>query len=162
MELRRKMLIMEPLIICNRQIDEARQAKMNDIQYFLTAGYFPVDLMLHYWVSYVLAFLPEKDLTILIDDLQITVVQICANTVMKYSTQNDEEVTFICFTSDLCNLDESKIVYIIAHEFAHAFLGHDGTGSCEIELQTDQKVIDWGFEKELRESEISYIFAHCI
>jgi hypothetical protein len=62
------------------------------------------------------------------------------------------------FVSDLCGHPLDEILYTIAHEFAHIYLGNSTyIDNSEMEIEADKQVIKWGFEKELKLSSQSYI-----
>lgn len=142
-------------------VTEKQKLRMDEISYQLTGGRFPLDDRLGFWwIPFVLSRLPDEDLNYLLYELNIDVVQVCANTVFKARHFNNSETVYVCFESGLCDFSQSKIIYIIAHEFAHAFLGHSATDpdiTKECEIQADEQVIKWGFEKELKRSRMSYI-----
>jgi len=144
---------------------EERKDLLGEINDQLLSGCFPADMKMYYWIPYTLSRLPREDLDYIMYDLRAEVTQICFNTVVKLhfpAQPLEEERIHVCFTSDLCKCSKSKIVYIIAHEFAHAFLGHHSMMSFEnphaLEIAADEQVIKWGFEKELKKSGISYIY----
>ncbi len=141
----------------SRIIDAEKQEIMGAIQNELSADFFPIDPRLSEWISVVLSYLPEEERDYFIYDLRIGIIQVYFNTVFKFAAIENKDRIFICFTSDLCNLPPSEIIYIIAHEFAHALLNHYIFATLEMEIQADQQVIDWGFEKELDDSGCSYI-----
>ncbi len=143
---------------------------VQEIHYQVISGGFPMDSKLENYVLYTLAGLPKKDRDYLMYDLGVTVMQFCSNTVMRFPTkitynrsdtaekETVEEKIYICFVSDVCKQSKPKIIYTIAHQFAHAFLGHSYHCSedSKCEYEADQQVIKWGFEKELIKSGISY------
>ncbi|MDP2688783.1 MAG: hypothetical protein Q8P48_01600 [Deltaproteobacteria bacterium] len=110
--------------------------------------------------------LPEEDLDYLLYNRVIRVIQPVVNTVIELNDLNlslrDEEgrITLAVFHSDLCEKPSSEIVYVIAHEFAHIFLGH-ATNKInvdkECEIKADEQVIKWGFEEELKKTPYNYI-----
>ncbi|HAJ27073.1 MAG TPA: hypothetical protein DCG53_07490 [Syntrophus sp. (in: bacteria)] len=58
-------------------------------------------------------------------------------------------------------------VYTIAHELAHAYLGHSyfvnsDEEAKENEIKADQQVIKWGFKKELMSDPDNYIYGNGI
>ena len=65
----------------------------------------------------------------------------------------------ICITPDLFNDPIECILYLIAHELAHAFLDHDLSQEDKAkEIEADRQAIKWGFEKELRATPYNYLF----
>lgn len=111
--------------------------------------------------------LPEQDLDYLLYNRVLRVLQPVVNTVIELNELNlsmrDEKgrITLLVFHSGLCDRPDAEITYTIAHEFAHVFLGHatndiDADAACE-EL-ADRKVIEWGFEEELKCTPYNYIY----
>lgn len=154
---------------------------------FLGNGLWPYDARLDFILPNTLVRLPDNDLVYLMDEINIQVVQISANTVIKIPSGNlpfepqahfiplkqvESDVWFITFETGIFDVTLSQTTYTIAHEFAHAFLGHDfndeqiskkmqnfkGETAPPEELETDKKVIEWGFEDEVRDSDMSYIY----
>jgi hypothetical protein len=72
---------------------------------------------------------------------------------------------FISLRSDFMDMPKPEQIYTIAHELAHIFFEH-GRGQAETgkhlarqnELEADEKVIQWGFEKELKKTPCNYKF----
>lgn len=76
-------------------------------------------------------------------------------------------VWLICLRNDLITNDKDEIIYTIAHELAHAYLEHSGTSSSleqakTLEIEADQKVLDWGFETELKNTPDNFIYGNGI
>jgi len=110
--------------------------------------------------------LPEEDLDYLLYNRVMRVIQPVVNTVIELNELNlsikDEKgrITLLVFHSALCDRPLEEITYTIAHEFAHVFLGHatnDISVDKECEEQADRKVIEWGFEEELKKTPYNYI-----
>ncbi len=83
-----------------------------------------------------------------------------SNTVYKRKI-NSGDCWLVFFQSDLWDQKrkDEEILYTIAHELAHLFYEHDGGGrACEQEKEADRKVIEWGFEEELRATPHNYLF----
>jgi len=75
------------------------------------------------------------------------------------------EVNLIIFSPQIVKRTKPSAIYTIAHELAHAFLGHGITGGSmdmlrEREIEADQQVIKWGFEKELKADPDNYIYGN--
>ncbi|MFQ5735392.1 MAG: hypothetical protein ACE5GY_00840 [Thermodesulfobacteriota bacterium] len=110
--------------------------------------------------------LPEEDLDTLLYNRVIRIIQPVVNTVIELNDLNlslrDEKgrITLVVFRSELCDKPSAEITYVIAHEFAHVFLGH-ATNQINVdegcETEADTQVIKWGFEEELRETPYNYI-----
>ena len=154
---------------------------------FLGNGLWPYDARLDIVLPNTLVRLPDNDLVYLMDEMNIQVVQISANTVIKIPSRNlpfepqahfiplkqvESDVWFITFETGICDVTLPQTNYTIAHEFAHAFLGHfsnddeiskkmqnfTGETAPPEELETDKKLVEWGFESDMRDSEMSYIY----
>ena len=83
-----------------------------------------------------------------------------SNTVYKRNIISGE-CWLVFLQTDLWNQEkkDDEILYTIAHELAHLFFQHDGGGrACEQEKEADRKVIEWGFEKELKATPHNYLF----
>jgi hypothetical protein len=83
-----------------------------------------------------------------------------SNTVYKRNIISGE-CWLVFFQTDLCNQEkkDDEILYTIAHELAHLFFEHDAQSDlCAKENEADRKVIEWGFEKELRATPHNYLF----
>ena len=155
--MKKKQFIEGKIVEVDMPLDEIKKL----IAERMITGAFPCENDLEVYLPQVLSRIPEKDLEYLLFELDIVIMQFAANTVIKFETP--EEVigkTFVAFQSNLTELSKSKRTYIIAHEFAHVFLGHDHgmiERVPEAEIEADNLVIKWGFEKELRESGLSYL-----
>lgn len=94
------------------------------------------------------------------------VIQPAMNTFAPLDLPQDDSkvsrLTLILFVSNLCDYDRNDVLYTIAHEFAHVYLGHRSlycrTHKKIIEADADTLVMKWGFEGELRGAQWSYIF----
>ncbi len=112
--------------------------------------------------------LPEEDLNVLLFDKVIRIMQPVVNTVIELNDLNlslrdaSGRITLVVFHSLLCEKPPAEITYIIAHEFAHVFLGH-ATNQINVdkgcEKEADRLVLKWGFEEELKASPFNYIYA---
>jgi len=83
-----------------------------------------------------------------------------SNTVYKRNIISGE-CWLVFFQTDLWNQEkkDDEILYTIAHELAHLFFEHDRGGrACAQEKEADRKVIEWGFEKELKATPHNYLF----
>jgi len=61
----------------------------------------------------------------------------------------EEEGKIFC-NPRLVNMAKNVAIGILAHEFAHLFLGHTGARSLQCEYQADELACQWGFKKEVR------------
>jgi len=85
-----------------------------------------------------------------------------ANTVYKRELFSSE-CWLVFFQTDLWDntKKDEEILYTLAHELAHLFFEHDAHADlCAKENEADRKVIEWGFEKELRATPHNYIFGN--
>lgn len=72
-------------------------------------------------------------------------------------------VSFVSLSSSVTDSPSSEATYTIAHELAHAYLGHlqlsaNLSDAQNNEMEADRQVIKWGFEKELRACPDNYLF----
>ncbi len=72
-------------------------------------------------------------------------------------------VNLVLLSPSITERADESAIYIIAHELSHAYLGHSMfVGSTEDakkrEIEADEQVIKWGFEKELRSEPDNYIY----
>ena len=111
--------------------------------------------------------LPEEDLDDLLFEKVLRIVQPIVNTVIELNDLNLSlrdsagRIMLMAFESTLCDRPAHEQTYIIAHEFAHVFLGHatnQAEQSTECEIEADEQVIQWGFEEELKGSAFNYIY----
>ena len=56
----------------------------------------------------------------------------------------------IFFDPKVLKMPKDVAIGLIAHEFAHLFLGHDGGGGLKDEDAADAFAIQWGFAKEVK------------
>tara|TARA_B100000315_G_scaffold220978_1_gene224045 strand:+ start:364 stop:882 length:519 start_codon:yes stop_codon:yes gene_type:complete len=76
-------------------------------------------------------------------------------------------VWLIILSQDILKKPNHEIIYTLSHELAHAFLEHSlGVDSLDIakerEIEADKKVIEWGFENELKKTPYNYIYGNGI
>jgi hypothetical protein len=111
--------------------------------------------------------LPEEDLDHLLFEKVLRVIQPIVNTVIELNDLNlslrdsTGKIMLMAFESALCDRPAHETTYIIAHEFAHVFLGHATNRTplnTECEIEADELVIRWGFEEELKKSPFNYIY----
>ena len=83
----------------------------------------------------------------------------------------------ISLRPELLDAPQSELIYVIAHELAHVYLEHapgfpgapsseektkyKNPNCTEYDIEADQLVLNWGFEKELRSVDYNYIFSLC-
>lgn len=111
--------------------------------------------------------LPEEDQDFLLYEKVIRIIQPVANTVIELNglnlsiRDNSGKIVIMAFESGLCDRPPSEVIYFIAHEFAHVFLGHatnQGDSGDECEIKADEQALRWGFGEELRSSSFNYIY----
>jgi len=74
-------------------------------------------------------------------------------------------IWLVCLSSDILNKSKKESLYTLAHEFAHVYLEFPNTestieGVLERENEIDKQVIKWGFESELRHTELNYMYGN--
>jgi hypothetical protein len=60
----------------------------------------------------------------------------------------DEENIYL--DPDLLKEPKDVAIGTIAHEFAHLFLGHTGSGSLQQDYEADNLAENWGFKKQIK------------
>jgi hypothetical protein len=75
------------------------------------------------------------------------------------------EVHIIVLSPGVIDVSVSETIYTIAHELAHAYLGHgqpvsDLNVAKNNEMEADRQVIRWGFEKELKACPHNYLLGN--
>jgi hypothetical protein len=122
------------------------------------------DYNFRYYLKECLLRLPVEDLRAIAYDRNIHLVNSVSNTVLHldpilYDPGKGDRV-LVVFVVNFSKCEPHEILYVIAHEFAHVFLGHydmtkwKGEAS---ELEADRQVIKWGFERELRRTDSRYL-----
>ena len=145
-------------------IDRREEILANLFDHDLSAVY---DERLRGAIAETLNKLPEEDLDYLLFEKVLRIVQPIVNTVIELNDLNlslrdsTGRIMLMAFESNLCDRPPHEMTYIIAHEFAHVFLGHatnraEQNEECEVEA--DDLVIRWGFEEELKGSPFNYIY----
>lgn len=122
------------------------------------------DYNFRYYLKECLIRLPLEDLRAVAYDRNIHVMNSRGNTVLGldpifYDPGKGDRV-LVVLVVNFSKCEPHEIIYIIAHEFAHVFLGHyDRTKwkDEESELEADRQVIKWGFERELKRSNSHYL-----
>ena len=130
--------------------------RMHDIESIL-GGYHFSDPRFDSYLTDVLKRLPQ-DAFDFFSAKNLMFIQPPGNSFFEFDADLLEH-TLLIFTSDLCDESQAVILYTIAHEFAHVYLGHKQlTDDPYVELEADKQVIAWGFENELRKSGSSYLY----
>ena len=148
----------------DEQTDRCEEIMASLFDHDLSAVY---DERLRGAIAETLNRLPEEDLDYLLFERVLRIVQPIVNTVIELNDLNlslrdsTGRIMLMAFESALCDRPPHEITYIIAHEFAHVFLGHAtniAEQSAECEVEADEQVIEWGFEEELKKSPFNYIY----
>ncbi len=130
---------------------ENRQEKIDLIKEIIYSHFHFTEPGFDKYLISTLERLPFKDLEYFAYERNVFVFQAGTNYSFQFDPSNlGSDITIIVFTTDILNLERHEITYIIAHEFAHAYLKHPPLGSGDEELEADRQVIKWGFEKELK------------
>jgi hypothetical protein len=119
-----------------------------------------------YYLRECLLRLPIEDLKAIAYERNIHLINSTGNTVLHldpiiYDPGIGDRVLAV-FVINFSRYQPHEILYTIAHEFAHVFLGHYDRAKWkggESELQADRQVIAWGFENELRRCDSCYLRA---
>lgn len=148
----------------NERIDRRKEIDSNLFDNDLSVVY---DERLRGYVADTLNRLPEEDLDYLLYTKVIRIIQPVSNTVIELNELNlslkddSGKIILVAFESRLCDRGPVETTYIIAHEFAHIFLGH-ATNETRVdercEIMADEQVLKWGFEEELTGSPFNYIY----
>jgi len=67
----------------------------------------------------------------------------------------------VMLRSDLIDGDRDNFVYTVTHELAHVLLEHNSAkaeSGPQNEIEADQLVVKWGFEKELKAAPDNYLY----
>ena len=134
------------------------------IDYLISRIVLSDDYNLRYYLKECLLRLPFEDLKAIAYEKSIHIVNSTMNTVLHldpiiYDPGKGDRVLVI-FTMNFSTSPRHEILYVIAHEFAHVFLGHYDRSKWkneESELEADRQVVKWGFEGELRKSDSRYL-----
>lgn len=115
------------------------------------------------YVKLFLTRLPNDAYNFFIYEIDLLIIQPQVNTIDRYIIDNGtKEIKFVLFVTDLCKSSKDEIIYTIAHEFAHLYLGHDGVNKSALdgsqEIKADQLVEEWGFGNEMKNSSWSYLY----
>jgi hypothetical protein len=110
--------------------------------------------------------LPLEDLKSLVYERNIHILATLGNAVVNLDPvlydPGKGHMVLIVFTANFSKQQPADILYIIAHEFAHVFLGHYDRARWkggESELEADRRVVQWGFGRELRQAASAYLKA---
>jgi hypothetical protein len=122
------------------------------------------DYNFRFYLRECLARFPLADLKSIVYEKNLHVVATMQNAVVSaepvlYDAGKGDRV-LIVFATNFSKCKPHETLYIIAHEFAHVFLGHYDRANWkgeESEVEADRQVVKWGFERELRESGFSYL-----
>ena len=126
-------------------------------------------------ITEVFARIPEQDKEVLLEKRNIhfilpetcTAEIIFANPLISTDERYGPMIPIwlICLSNDLLAADKDEFIYTLAHELAHSYFEHSGVASsieklkaCEIEA--NRKVVEWGFEVELKKCPDSYLYGN--
>jgi hypothetical protein len=123
------------------------------------------DFNFKYYFRECLMRLPLRDLKAITYEKNIHILKSTANTVLSidpllYDPGKGDRV-LIVFVTNFSKCPSHEIMYIIAHEFAHVYLGHYDRSQWaghKSELEADDQVKKWGFEEELKKSSFDYTY----
>ena len=118
----------------------------------------------------VLDRIPEDDLSDLDHNKKITFIYVdnCLTHPLFLTPPTSGDllsVWLIILETGFAKRKEHEIAYTIAHELAHAFLGHlpfakNEKEAVDRERAADKKVIEWGFENELNKTSYNYLYGN--
>jgi len=115
------------------------------------------DFNFTYYLRECLMRLPDHDLKGIAYERNVHILKTTANTVLDlrpilYAAGKGDNV-LVVFVTNFSRCPPHEVMYIIAHEFAHVYLGHyDETRYMgeQSEAEADDLLLKWGFEEELR------------
>ncbi len=121
------------------------------------------DSNFNYYLKECLIRLPLRDLKAITYERNVHILKTAANTVLSinpllYDPGKGDKV-LVVFVTNFWKCPAHQIMYIIAHEFAHVYLGHyDRTrwAGDASEVEADEQVTKWGFEEEWKRSRFEY------
>jgi hypothetical protein len=121
------------------------------------------DSIFTHYLKECLMRLPIKDLKAIIYEKDIHILQTHANTVLSidpllYDSGKGDKV-LVVFVTNFWKCPAHQIMYIIAHEFAHVYLGHYDKSRWAWEtgeIEANEQVKKWGFEEEWKRSRFEY------
>jgi len=127
---------------------------------------FKDSIFVHY-LKECLMRLPVKDLKTIIYEKNIHILQTHANTVFSidpllYDPGKGDRV-LVVFVTNFYKCSPHEIMYIIAHEFAHVYLGHYDKSRWAWEtgeIEANEQVKKWGFEEEFERSRLHHTHIH--
>jgi hypothetical protein len=109
--------------------------------------------------------IPQKELDILLNKRNVIFILPINTTAEPLHVIESADLVTIWLVSldpEVLTRPESQFIYTVVHELAHAFYEHPfgrrADYVSERELEADLKVIEWGFEAELRESPYNYLY----
>lgn len=100
---------------------------------------------------------PQEDAEILVEERNIRFILAVSSQSIYFPVPLPADYYLLVLESTFCDWPHSEQIYTVAHEMAHAFLDHRPTGSSDPnfgdrrELETDEQVIKWGFENQVRQ-----------
>jgi Zn-dependent protease with chaperone function len=122
------------------------------------------DYNFRYYLKECVERLPLEDLRVIAYERNVHILVTAGNAVVGLEQvlydQGKGDMVLVVFTTNFSKKAPHEVLYIIAHEFAHVFLGHyDRTKwrGGEGEAEADRQVIRWGLERELKASPSAYL-----
>ncbi len=122
------------------------------------------DYNFRYYLKDVVTRLPLEDLKSMAYEKNLHILVTSGNTVVGLDPilydPGKGDMALMVFVSNFSKRQPHEILYILAHEFAHLFLGHYRRALWkgeESEIEADRQVIRWGLERELRASSSAYL-----
>ena len=121
------------------------------------------DFNFTYYLRECLMRIPLRDLKSIVYDKDVHILKTTGSTVLGldplfYSPGKGDRVLVI-FVGNFSKCPPHEIMYVIAHEFAHLYLGHydkNRFAGQESEAQADDQLRTWGFEEELKRQQQNF------
>ncbi len=109
-----------------------------------------------YYLRECLMRIPFRDLKSIVYEKNVHILKTTGNTVLGldslFYAPGRGDRALVVFVTNFSKCPPHEIMYIIAHEFAHLYLGHydkNRFAGQESEIQADDRLRMWGFEEEL-------------
>ena len=109
-----------------------------------------------YYLRECLMRIPLNDLKSITYDRDVHILKTTANTVLDldplFYNRGKGDKVLVVFVTNFGKCPPHEIMYIIAHEFAHVYLGHYDKARFageQSETEVDDQLKKWGFQEEL-------------